>query len=186
MLLYSLSTRKQLSCALLKIKIKTKHMKAKSKIVFSAKFTKIFLFLCQWCVFHSLLTLKDLQRIFVSQGNYVIPLPPPSYPHMDSLVPTHAIQIFRTTLFMTSHDVLISCHDVVRHHVTLRCHTNVYRPVFCFCHSNKKNPWNNIFDLVTLTFDLSPWLSDSSMTSSRSLPVLNFMTIHQIVQPWKH
>ena len=75
------------------------------------------------------------------------------------------------------HDVILWRHDVIPWcHITSQCHTMMQK---------LKTHHITIFDLVTLTFDLWPWPSNLSGILSRSIPVSNFVTVRQSVQPWE-
>ena len=72
-----------------------------------------------------------------------------------------------------------------RHTMTSHYIMSQYRPAFCILALKPENHRHHVFDLVTLTFALWPWPSNSSEISSRLIPVSNFVTLGQSVQSWE-
>ncbi len=90
-------------------------------------------------------------------------------------------------LILWRHDVIYVSsrrhwHHVTTSHMSWR-HTKTKD--FLSDHSNKKTLQITFFHLVTLTFDLWPSPSNSFDISQSSIPVPNFVTVRQSVQPWE-
>ncbi len=92
-------------------------------------------------------------------------------------------QLWRTSRDM--HFVVLSpnWHHLVTSQDTVR--TLLHTPGFRIRSTKSENPGNYIFDLLTLTFDLWPWLSNFAELSSRSSLIPIFGTVRQTVQQWR-
>ena len=70
------------------------------------------------------------------------------------------------------------CHDITPYH-------NKTFPIEFLLVNPSESLKIPFFSLVTLTFDLWPWSSNSSEISSRSTPAPNFGFVHQTVHSWE-
>ena len=87
-----------------------------------------------------------------------------------------------TCVIVTSYYGVTSCHGVTSYHGVTSCHDNMDRHASLHRNSSE-TPKVMFFNIVTLTFDLWPWTSNSSKILSRSLPVPNLAPIRQTVWP---
>ncbi len=106
-------------------------------------------------------------------------------------VPSLSLSLFQTKSPSNSHgdvvwrwDVMVTSHDVVTSWRDVRWPVLSWQNVQRLTHQKL---WKiTFFNLVTLTFDLWPWPSNSSEILPRSITKPNFATVCQTVQPWEH